>query len=96
MSNNNSKGQADKSLEEEEFYADVETQIIIDQFLLQVENHMIAKNISKAALAVKLGYSLYFLKKVLDNDVDFHLITMFEISTALGCRLQLKLHCNTD
>jgi transcriptional regulator with XRE-family HTH domain len=60
-------------------------------FVLEIDRRLSEQNMSRAALADKIGASPAYVTKIMRGDVNFTLRTMAKLSLAVGGRLRIEV-----
>jgi len=81
-------GQIEKYKDDLEF----RTEGVILEFTEKIVAKMEEKNISRSALAKKLGVSKAFISKLLNGNPNLTIKSMMSIADALGCDLNLDIY----
>jgi transcriptional regulator with XRE-family HTH domain len=66
-------------------------QAAMRRFVADIDRRMVDQDISRTALAQKLGASSAYVTKVMRGDVNFTLETMTKLALAVGGKLQVKI-----
>ncbi|HEU4652877.1 MAG TPA: helix-turn-helix transcriptional regulator [Steroidobacteraceae bacterium] len=67
------------------------SQAAMRHFVMEIDTRMKAADISRAALAEKMGTTPAYVTKVMRGDVNFTLETMTKIAMAVGGKLQIRV-----